>query len=197
MIEEKYLKQIKILLSFHRRPKTMKLHINNLAVLISACIVLATSAFAAPDKTGAKATDDELRKKNQATVEKYFISSFVECVDLFVDDATQSKKDLMTEAIFNSKSFPDWKYSSFKVYSTRDPNKFFVEAAGSGTFYKNGDTKATPVKYSNTYIDVFIMQDGKIKSFEEHLDPLVLLKAMGYSPPEDATPQFLKDRLKK
>jgi len=177
-----------------RENKIMKPCINYLTILLLGFIVLAASAFSAEDKAGTRATDDELRKKNQATVEKYFTSSLIETVDLYADDATYSREDLMKEAIFNSKSFPDWKYTSFKVYSTQDPNKFFVEAAGSGTFYKNGDQKATPVKYSNTYIDVFIMQNGKIKSFEEHMDSLVLLKAMGYTPPEDATPQFLRSR---
>jgi ketosteroid isomerase-like protein len=186
-----------LLYKYLKETKTMKPYINYFAVLISTCLVLTTSVFAASGKAGVKASDDELRKKNQATVEKYFTSSLIGTVDLYADDATYSKEDLMKEAVFNSKSFPDWKYSSFKVYSTQDPNKFFAEAAGSGTFYKNGDSKATPVKYSNTYVDVFIMQDGKIKSFEEHMDSLVLLKAMGYSPPEDSTPEFLQERSNK
>jgi hypothetical protein len=75
---------------------------------------------------------------------------------------TKGKAALLEDAIFDAKSFPDWKYSTLKVYSTQDPNLFFVEAAGSGTFFRNGNPAATPRQYSSTYIDVLTMQEGKI-----------------------------------
>jgi hypothetical protein len=96
---------------------------------------------------------------------------------------------LLEDAVFDTKSFPDWKYSMLKIHATRDPNLFFVEAAGSGTFFRNGNAAATPTKYSNTYIDVVTMQDGKIKSFVEHVDQqLNLLKSLGLHVSADCAP---------
>jgi len=185
----------------------MKRRGTRVAVLISACFVLATAASAGSQQSAAKTSGDELRRKNQATIEKYFTLPFVKGVDLFTDDGSydtnayavqaatavgqdeknnvkesvvKGKAQLLEDAIFDTRSFPDWKYSRLKIDSTRDPNKFFVEAEGSGTFFRNGDPAATPAIYSNTYIDVLTMQDGKIKSFVEHVDQqLNLLKVLG------------------
>jgi hypothetical protein len=173
----------------------MKPRIKHVTILMSMCIVLASAAFAGTNKECAKSADDELRMKNQATVEKYFAVSFIQGVDLFTDDGSNGgqvgKAALMQDAEFNTRSFPDWKYTKLKVYSTQDPNLFFVVASGSGTVYKNGDPKATPGHYSNEYINVLIMQDGKIKSFQENmLHEMNLLKAFGISVPEAPAPDY-------
>jgi hypothetical protein len=198
------------------RRTLLRLRVPRAAILMSACFVLATAAFAGPQKSGAKTSDNELRRKNQATIEKYFTLSFVAGVDLFTEDGwydtnayavqaatavgedeknnvkqgvMKGKAALLADAIFDTRSFPDWKYSTLKIYSTQDPNLFFVEAAGSGTFFRNGNPAATPRKYSNTYIDVLTMHEGKIKSFVEHVDQqLNLLKALGLHVSADCAP---------
>jgi phenazine biosynthesis protein len=148
------------------------------------------SATGLSDKTHAKTeNDDALRKKNKAAIEKWFSVSFIEGADLFTEDGqfndAKGKANVLKDATFNTKAFPDWKYSKVDVYSTQDPNKFFVESEGSGTLYKNADPASTPVHYANTYIMVFIMRDGKIKSITEKMSELNLLRALGINIPMD------------
>jgi phenazine biosynthesis protein len=141
-----------------------------------------------------KTNDNEaLRQKNMATVKKYAVTPFVDGVNLlFAEDGTfngvKGKAALLEDAEFNTKAFPDWQYTKFDVFSTQDPNKFFVEAKGQGHAYKDANPAATPGNYSNSYILVFIMKDGKIESLQEHQDDqFALFRAFGYKMPEEMT----------
>jgi phenazine biosynthesis protein len=145
---------------------------------------------------------DAIRSKNQATVERFFELHGVERLILFAEDAVKkvafSESDEPTQwvgmaqlrdhFVGNSIGFPDWKYYNVRVYSTQDPNKFFVEADGSGTLILPGDV--APAVYSNHYVDIFVLEHGKIKLYIEHFNPLNTMKALGVPIPKWSLPNF-------
>ena len=151
----------------------MQPRVTPVAILISACFVLATAAFAGPQKPGAKTSDAQLRRKNQADdreVLDFYPSSKA---SIFLprmagttphalcgasSDRRRRGREKQREAgraerekqrcwktpSLTPRAFPDWKYSTLKVYSTQDPNVLFVEAAGSGTFSEMGTPRRLP-----------------------------------------------------
>ncbi|MBW4508315.1 MAG: nuclear transport factor 2 family protein [Scytonematopsis contorta HA4267-MV1] len=64
--------------------------------------------------------------------------------------------------------FPD-----LQIYSTKDPNTFWVEFRGEI------EVLATKKPYNNTYAGLFRFQDGKVILFREYYDPIVFTEAFG------------------
>jgi len=141
-----------------------------------------------------------LRKKNQATIEKYFGSQQLtvdEKLDLFTDDAVslwgwedytpqqlkgEGKAKLRERLDTGPKFIKKWKWFDLKVTPTLDPDKFFVEVKATALFAQPGDVDYTP-KLPNRYIFKMEMQDGKIKRSYEYFDRLYAMKALGVDIP--------------
>jgi ketosteroid isomerase-like protein len=151
--------------------------------------------------------EDELRKKNQATVEKFFHREHPtvdETINLFTEDGvwqtgwddpipqqTQwvGQAQLKVHFTGSRRFIKKWTWFNLRVTPTLDPNKFFVEAEARATFAQPGDVDFTP-KIPNRYIFIFNMQDGKIKSANEYFDRLYAMKAMGMDVPEFRNPKM-------
>jgi hypothetical protein len=79
----------------------------------------------------------------------------------------------------------DWKYSGDRIFSTGDPNYFWVENYGSGRqLAPNGEY----VSYANHYLHSFCMENGLIKEYREFTNPVNLWKAFGLQLPHVPTP---------
>lgn len=127
--------------------------------------------------------NEELRKKNRETIEK-----FIQCrgpergilrAPLFIKDATQEiampvengfeyrvtpvQEWLDSTAV----SFPDWGFYDNIIFETEDPDIFLVKSHGKGTMVQNGK----PVPVEHYYINEFRMENGKIKMFRETPNP--------------------------
>ena len=48
----------------------------------------------------------------------------------------------------------------------------------------------TTSRYSNHYIDIFVLQDGRIKLYIQYFNPLNTMKALGVKIPEWSLPNF-------
>ncbi|KAJ5752130.1 hypothetical protein N7520_009047 [Penicillium odoratum] len=139
----------------------------------------------------------ELRAKNQATIEKYLNFPGIGRLECFTDDgvkeltfathpsifnpdcespiAWSGKEELKETFIYNADNFRgEWK--SPTIYSTQDPNKFWVETALDATFLIDG--KRIPYKQPY-YVMSFDMENGLIRKFREIMNPLQVIKTHG------------------
>ncbi len=142
-----------------------------------------------------ESSEDVLRKKNRAMIEKLFTSPFSDWASLFTDDPifrlgfTNPIQQLfgiesLRKAFADfSKEFPDFRYTKFNIHSFADPNEFFVEDEGYGTVVRPGFPPITP-KAPVNHVNIFVMQDGKIKMWTEYFDRYFAMKALGMDLPE-------------
>ncbi len=139
----------------------------------------------------------ELREKNRATVEEFFKRYGEPRAELFdIDGAKEivynanggasqcwkNKEEVLENFISNKSVFPKWAWNVISIDSTEDPNKFWVEANGSGEVMVAG--KSEPSKYENHYFFCFEMKDGLILKMREIMNPLKLLEAFGVEVPK-------------
>ncbi|ETS75794.1 hypothetical protein PFICI_12738 [Pestalotiopsis fici W106-1] len=148
---------------------------------------------------------EDLRAQNHETVEKYLhhlCDSPLMALNLLHDDACKELtfatfpmsfkpdnvhpisyhgKEILRENFeFNNKCFKG-DLKNRKVYSTQDPNKFFLEAELDGTYIL--DDKVWPY-IQPYYIMVIELRDGLIMRLREVFNPLQLLKTAGTSNPD-------------
>ena len=139
---------------------------------------------------------EELRRKNQATVEKFFHSNFAEQMELFTDDGSfemgfteplmkSAGKAALRERARNAESrYRDWRYLKLNINATLDPNKFFVEVEGTTSGLVRPGLPDLKPTLPNRYIFIFIMEDGRIKRLIEHFDRLFAMQALGMEVPQ-------------
>ena len=73
-------------------------------------------------------------------------------------------------------------WNIISIDGTQDPNKFWVEAIGSGEQQIAGCPE--PTKYENHYVICFKMKDGLILEMREINNPLKLMMAFGVELPK-------------
>ncbi|CEJ58351.1 hypothetical protein PMG11_07010 [Penicillium brasilianum] len=138
-----------------------------------------------------------LRAKNHATIEKYLKNPGISRLECFTEDGIKeltfathpsifspdnetpiswNGKDALRETFhYNEETFTgEWKTP--KIYSTQDPNKFWVETALDATYVVNG--KKIPYRQPY-YVMSFDMEDGLIRLFREIMNPLQVIKTHG------------------
>jgi len=137
-----------------------------------------------------------LRSKNRETVEEFFKLHGDERARLFDENGCkeltyaanggepqrwEGKSEVLKNFTANKTFFPTWHWQNITIDATQDPNKFWVEAYGSGE-QKVGDC-ASPTKYENHYVFCFKMKDGLILEMREINNPLKLMMALGVTLP--------------
>jgi len=148
--------------------------------------------------------ENELRKKNQATIEKFFRREdykIDEFMMLFTEDTVWElpwtdpllqwvgQAQVREHFINSRKNVQEWKFINPRVAPALDPNKFFVEVEATATFVQPGAPPLIP-KMPNRYIFIFTMQDGKIKHAGEYFDRFFAMKALGMEVPEFRGPKM-------
>ncbi|MCC7462365.1 MAG: PhzA/PhzB family protein [Gammaproteobacteria bacterium] len=150
------------------------------------------------------ASDRELRHTNLQTVEKYFQlqgQARLNRHELYAEDGqgglwttetgqpmtVQGKAGLRKAEEWNSRYFPDWRWSNTEIYQTQDPNFFWVENDGEGHIEFPGHDRTF---YKNHYIHSFRMENGKIKQYREFMNICVEMRSLGYQVPKIAKPPF-------
>jgi len=135
-------------------------------------------AHAAP---ASDAQADAVRAKNRATVERFFqLPIGPERGALYTDDGIkelvavdwkwEGKAALDANTNGNMGMFPEWKWFDVRIDGTTNPNKFWVEADGSG---KHAIAPgSTPVPFGAHYVMSFEMRDGKIYRMREFRVPV-------------------------
>lgn len=146
-------------------------------------------------------TNDELRIKNRATVERFFKTHGEERANLFTEDGSKEipypasfgqtwrwdgKAAVLKNFTSNIDLFVDWTWKDLKLDETLDPNKLWVEATGTGRQAVNDLSK--PRAYTNHYIFCFEMRDGLIFKMREFHNPLALLDSLGVELPRVPSP---------
>lgn len=149
-------------------------------------------------------TENELREKNQKTIQAFLDGTLAEGCDiseLFCEDGFEevpfnpsgepdfirgrsALKKLFDE---NAILFSDYEYYDTTLFPTLDPNIFWVETHGRGTQLFEG----TPKPYENRYFFFFKMKDGLIYEWKEIFDSLKLVRYMGIDLPQLPRPHDL------
>jgi len=140
---------------------------------------------------------DNLRRLNQATVEKFLHQEWEKQWELFAEDGSvgletpenckpeefrvQGIKNLKPHFEGMSKVFPEWKFTNLKIYQTQDPNQFWVECDGGGRVIFPAYPKAT--HHSCHFILSFLMEKGKIKQWREFMNPCKEMLDVGIEVP--------------
>jgi hypothetical protein len=142
-------------------------------------------------------TEDELRRQNRAIVEDYMGRRGERRLDRYtlftVDGAgglwtndtgeplvSRGLEKLRAHGEWSLQCFPDWVWTNVEIYSTQDPNRFWVECDGEGKILFPG---YAPGYYKNHFIHSFEFEDGKIKLQREFMNPFEQLRALGIEVP--------------
>ncbi|KAF3391639.1 Phenazine biosynthesis protein PhzA 1 [Penicillium rolfsii] len=138
-----------------------------------------------------------IRAMNQATIEKYLNNPGLKRLECFTDEGIKELtfathpsifspdaetpiswqgKDALRETVLYNKENFSGKWETPKIYSTQDPNKFWVETALDATFVVDG--KKIPYRQPY-YVMSFDMENGLIRLFREIMNPLQVIKVHG------------------
>ena len=126
---------------------------------------------------------DAQRRRNRATVERFFQTSGMERAALFAEDGRKElpwtsmghpidmvgKREIAYNFLRNRELFTGWTWSDVEIYDTQYPDRFWAECDGAGVIRVEGHH---PVNASNHYIMSFVVQDGLIKEFREFCNPM-------------------------
>lgn len=143
--------------------------------------------------TSAFSIDVALRRKNRLVIEdymsrrgegrltRYLLFTPDGCGGLWTNDTLQplvarGHEKLKAHGSWSLRCFPDWEWHNVQIYETQDPNRFWVECDGEGQILFPG---YAPGRYSNHFIHVFQMRDGKILEQREFMNPFQQLRALG------------------
>lgn len=147
--------------------------------------------------------DKELRLKNIETILKYVNSKgddrlvryklFTEDgqggytgpgkYDSFdkTEDGMPGHEGLRMSDEWNYKFFPDFHFEDNILLQTQDPNYYVVVSKGKGYInFPAYDKK----EYSNYFFHTFVMEDGKIKRYREHMNFCEVFHTLGIELPE-------------
>ncbi len=149
--------------------------------LITMAVTLVTLALAQPQ--------ENIRKQNVEVVDQFFVKleqlNIEEWITLWAEDGKQimpfspvgfPKELTGRDAIYNQyKGLPD-NYTSMrfprKILPMHDPDKVLVQYEGIISLEGGGE-------YNNTYIGLFELENGKIRTFTEYFNPIILQEAFG------------------
>ncbi|NNG39404.1 SnoaL-like domain-containing protein [Flexivirga sp. ID2601S] len=144
------------------------------------------------------ASDVDLRRKNQATVETYMVctgQARLRRHELFAEDGegglwtsdknepivTKGRERLAEHAKWSLRCFPDWEWYNIEIFATHDPNRFWVECDGRGTIDFDGYPTGF---YENHFMHSFELADGKILRNREFMNPLRQMAALEIDVPQ-------------
>jgi len=127
-----------------------------------------------------------MQTKGQARLSRHELFHEEGCGGLWTTDSCKpimikTKERLAEHAVWSLKCFPDWEWYNVEIFSTQDPNIFWVECDGKGEINFNGYPKGT---YQNHFIHYFQFQDGKIMLQREFMNPCEQFKALGIEVPQ-------------
>lgn len=133
-------------------------------------------------------TQEETRKLNQATVEKYLAEYTNERAALFTEDALCvypfcgdtinihgiRGRDRIYETLTQGmKVFHPFEYFDKLIFSTQDPNVFWADVQSRGKQTRDGKT----IDVHNKYVFFFRLKDGLIEEMREYYNPILAMKA--------------------
>lgn len=125
---------------------------------------------------------------NRANVEKFFARYTSERADLFTEDALLvypfcgdtteiagiRGRDRIRETFRQGMTvFHPFEYIDVLIFSTQDPDIFWVDAKSRGKQNRDGQT----IDLYNKYIFYFRFEDGLIAELREYYNPILALKA--------------------
>lgn len=145
---------------------------------------------------------EELRAKNLSTIEFFISHPELDSIDNFTCDAvkevtfatftdarfgsspdhpiTFSGKEQIRQNFIEDAEEIEFSWLHPVVYSTQDPNRFWVETAVKGIFKLEGGVRK---EYNQPYyVLTFEMEGGKIKKFREIMNPLRLMETVDMLP---------------
>lgn len=143
-------------------------------------------------------TDEiELRRRNRAVVEDYMSRKGENRLTrylLFTEDGSaglytadtpqpvisQGYEKLKAHGEWSLKMFPDWVWFNVEIFETQDPNRFWVECDGEGKILY---PDYPPGYYRNHFVHSFLLDDGKIVTQREFMNPYNQLRALGIEVP--------------
>lgn len=143
-------------------------------------------------------TDEiELRRRNRAVVEDYMSRKGENRLTrylLFTEDGSaglytadtpqpvisQGYEKLKAHGEWSLKMFPDWVWFNVEIFETQDPNRFWVECDGEGKILY---PDYPPGYYRNHFVHSFRLDDGKIVTQREFMNPYNQLRALGIEVP--------------
>lgn len=144
--------------------------------------------------------DGNIRGKNEDLIREYFATGGDERLALFTEDGSKELANVLNADMpplrWEGKTmlrenfcgcapiFYDWTWTKMDIYSTQNPERFFVEAEGSGKQCVNGYES----DYKNRYIFRFTFESGLIKEVVEYFNPILLMAALGLDIPKMANP---------
>jgi len=146
--------------------------------------------------------DRELREKNIATILAYLSCEGDERMERwryftedgqggytgpgkydnydFTEDGVPGHEGLKGSDAWNCRFFPGFHFSDLKLMQTQDPNYYVVMSKGDGYI----DFPAYGKKeYSNYFIHSFVMEDGRIKRYREHMNFCKVYHTLGIDLP--------------
>ena len=156
------------------------------------------------DNAGFNESQDvtELRRLNQATVEKFLGQEWQDQWKLFTEDGiagletpeTCRPEDFRITGMENlrpyfeacAQVFPEWKFTNAEIYQTQNPNQFWVECDGAGRMIFPAYPQAT--RHSCHFILSFRMEKGKIKQWREFMNPCKEMMDVGIEVPRIKRP---------
>jgi len=128
------------------------------------------------------------RQNNQAVVEKFFAKYTNERAEMFTEDALLiypfcsdstevaglRGRDKIYETFTHGMTvFYPFEYIDVMIFSTQDPDVFWVDAKSRGKQNRDGEV----IDVYNKYIFFFRFENGKIAELREYYNPILALKA--------------------
>lgn len=143
------------------------------------------------------ADDADLRRRNRAVVEDYLSRQgetrltryllFTEdgSAGLYTADTAEpvvsrGHATLKAHGEWSLKMFPDWVWYDISIFETPDPNQFWAECDGKGKILY---PDYPPGYYENHFIHSFLLDDGRIVTQREFMNPYNQLRALGIDVP--------------
>lgn len=133
-------------------------------------------------------TGDQIREHNQKIVEKFFAEYTNERASLFAEDGLivypfcgdttevpgLRGRDRIYQTFTNGmKIFNPFEYFDVQIFSTQDPDVFWVDVKSRGKQTRAGET----IDVYNKYIFFFRFRSGLIDEMREYYNPILALKA--------------------
>lgn len=167
----------------------VSLYLSILFLILLSRATLQSQDVSSSTKPDTKALADNERQQNEQVVERFFQHLEALDIDAFMTLWAKDGQQIMPfapegfpdtlsgkEAIYRQyQSLPD-NYRSMEfpreIMPMKDPNRFVVQYRGIIPLADNGE-------YNNDYIALFVLEDGKIKTYYEYFNPIILQETFG------------------
>ncbi|HEX6354433.1 PhzA/PhzB family protein [Actinophytocola sp.] len=141
--------------------------------------------------------EEELRRRNRAVVEdylgrygenrltRYLLFTQDGSAGLYTSDTeepivSRGHEKLRAHGEWSLRMFPDWRWFNINVFETQDPNWFWAECDGEGKILYPG---YDPSFYRNHFLHSFQLDNGRIETQREFMNPFNQLRALGIEVP--------------